>query len=311
MGKNMLVVASFAVVAALASVARAEDKPAADWKWDAQKWSKSLAQDKTFAVGDKYASESHETESRKLKITAPDGTAKDDDLAAEASYKYVEEILEVGADGKAKKSKVTIEKWLQKRNGAEDKCLEGKTVLLTVEGDQTKPEVQGEDAKVSLRGTAWLRKEFARSKNAPGDAKKDEAVFPAEPIAPDTEWKIDPLKVAAAMFGADAKIDPEKSKASGKLAKVRLVDGVPFGEITVTLELQLKLLPRTPVPWTEGGAFSIAIHYDGSLVEKRFDRNETIRMTMGGKGSVKEGPEPGDIDMKMDNKKTEKTAKAK
>jgi hypothetical protein len=303
-------IAPVAFVVALAPAARAEDKPAADWKWDPHEWSRALVQDRTFAVGDRFVTESHETEMRKLKITSPSGKEKNDDLNAEATCKYVEEILEV-ADGKVKKSKVTFEKWRLERNGAKDTILQGKTVLLTVEGDQTTTKVEGEDPSVSAAASAWLRKNFTRGKRTPADEKKDEAVFPTAAIAPDTEWKIDPEKVSVAMFGPDAKVDPDKSRATGKLAKVRLVDGVPFGEITITLELQLKLLPRTTVPWTEGGAFKITMLYDGSLVEKRFHKDETVTMIVSGKAILEEGPEAGDLDMKIDNKKTEKTAKAK
>jgi hypothetical protein len=299
MNRSVLVVASFALVAALAPTARAQEKPAADWKWDAVKWAKAQSEDKTFKVGDKHYTEGKETDSSKQAITGPDGKTQGEENASEVSYRYVEEILAVDDAGKAKSVKVTIERWSRKVKDEEDKSLDGKVVMVAAEGDKKTATIQdakGAAAEVSDDAKRWVDGELTRNKS---DTGKDlDILLPADPIAPDSEWTVDAQKVATAMFG-DMKVDAAKSKVTGKLSNVRLDKGTPFGKVVIKLNLQLKTIPSTEAAWTQGGAFVINVEYDGSLINNRRHRSEKMDMVFGGKGEIT-GPEgKATLDMKI------------
>src|SRR5581483_6680874 len=174
------------------SAARGQEKPPADWKWDAKKWSTAKPTE-VAKKGDKRTREGHESDVKQQKVTEEGNEAKDEKSSYEVSFKYVQEILAVDDAGKPTKAKLAIERWVsQSSEGAADKSLEGKFVILekNADGDLEKT-VQDADGKgvaeLSSPARQWLTTLWLE--RAPGDRKLD-VLLPEKPLAPESEWSI-------------------------------------------------------------------------------------------------------------------------
>jgi len=312
MDRRVIAATSFALAVAFAPTARAQDKLPADWKWDARTWASAQSKEKALKVGDRHYHEGNDKDTKKQKVVAG-GNTQNEESASELTFRYIEEILEVDGDGKATKAKLTMEKWSKKTTGTEakeDKSLEGKTVMLSREGDKTNSEIKeadgvSDDAKAWVNSELSLTKAFAGAMGS-GDDKEMEMLLPEGPIAPDGEWKIDAQKVATKLFGDDMKIDTDKSSAGGKLTECRMDKaGYPRGKWVVELKLQLKTIPNTQAAWTEGGAFVIRIEYEGSLENNRHYRTMQMAMDFGGKGEIAQEDAKATLEMKITAAKKE------
>jgi hypothetical protein len=294
-------------IVALASAARAQEKPPDGWKWDAKKWSSAQSQDKTLKVGDKHYHEGGETSAQTYVV----GGEKTDS-SSKLAYRYIEEIVEVDTNNLAKRAKCTVEKWSSTgEDGKEDTSLQGKVVIATRDGDKTNTEIQ-EAAGVSDAAKSWASTAISLTKAFAGASGKDDkegndVFMPKEPVAPDTEWKIDLEAVAKAY---DLKIDASKSKGSGKLTNVSMDKGYARGKFVIQITLKMTTMPSSEDKWTEGGELVMSYEYEGSLVDNRHYRTTKFQMSMGGKAEIKgEGDAKQPFEMKMTTTTEEKSGR--
>jgi hypothetical protein len=170
------------------------------------------------------------------KIFDAGGKAIKEDKAEEKRDEvYTETVIEK-SDKFPTKYKRTYEKATRTRNGkTESRSYEGRTIVFeqkdgkfTVTADGDKPL-----SKADLEDLA--------KKANDNDKEMDELFLPQKPVKAGDGWDID-SKALAKSFARNAELDPDKSSAKAKLAKVYDKDGKKFGEIEVTL----KLTPKTP-----------------------------------------------------------------
>jgi len=289
----------FVAAPLLARAAKADD-----WKFDPKKKRK-------HAVGDKTEEQLTQQRKIKVKITAQQqipGTDQDQRL----TLKVVKEVLAVSEDGsKITKSKLKVVKFELKegKDGEADTSLEGKTITIERDGDSNSAKIDDETG-VSDQAKRWVETELAKGDK--DNEKMDDAIFPKEPIAPDTEWKADPNKVSKALFDG-AECDKEASSATGKLSSVRVDGGLHWGLLEITMKLKLKKFPQSDMDWKDGGVLEMVMSGDGAL-DKESSEDGTIKVDMKLKGTAEQDAGDGnkmtiDFSMTMKQEASVKTIK--
>ncbi len=257
---------SFALVAllvALAAPARADDEK--DWKWDPLSYPKPKA-----VVGDRWFGEGEEASKQVIEQTAGKAKPVKREEGRQTSYRFTGETLKVEND-KAVENHFKIEKWSITAKGDTDKSLDGKSLVVTGTGADTKWECKEKDADLSEAAKAWIAKELAK-KPKPGKSDKPEddddekkLLFPEKAVGDGDEWTRDAAAIAKLILGQGIEIDAEKSSFKGKLTKVTVVDGCHVGHV----EMKLILAIKPSKQWSEGGKLDLDFVVDGSLEEHK------------------------------------------
>ena len=265
------------------------------WKWNP-------ADVRAPAVGDRSFTDFTEKQKQKIKMLTPDGK-EDKDETATVSVRYVDEILAV-EKSKVTKRRVTYERWSRVVGGETDKSLEGKTVLVTGEGEERTVAIEKDEAIVSDGAKSWLESEWHGQKD---QSETDHLLFPKEPIADGGEWKLDAKAVAKELFDG-AEIDEKASKVAGKLTGVTVENEVHSGKLELSCTLKLTAFPGTSVPFIEGGTVEVKV-VDTRSLEPRRQRKTASKTTMALKGKAEQKGEAGEIkiDYELESVKEETT----
>jgi hypothetical protein len=288
MTRSIALALSLLVVAA--PFAAAQDT---GWKWDPKK-------KRVPAVGDRIFEEGTETTDNKLKIQGPNEEPTDKGVQFTLAYRVVRECLAIEGD-KVSKERIKVERWQRKplagaaSQEPAESSLEGKTILVEGTGAKKVWKIEKDAEKVTDTARLWIEKDLVKKENGKADAVLD----PKEPLAPDSEWTIDPKAVAKDMFGF-GEIDPALSSAKGKLSNVRVENGAHVGTVELKLTLALKQFPASPLAWKEGGVLEVTISGENVLDQAKVGQGK-MRMELKLKGKVdQESPKGGSIKIDMD-----------
>jgi hypothetical protein len=231
---------------------------------------------RTPAVGDRWFLELDESQETKVTVAAEGKPDRHEEHTGSMQARLVHEVVEL--DGKqVSKERVTIERWAAREGSGEpDRCLEGKTVVVTGTGAARKPAVEG-DASISERGRAWLEKELG------GRARWDRSeLCLADEAVVGAEWDVD-VKALAASLVPRGDVDVEGSRAKATLVAVRVEEGVRVAHVDVDVAIKTHKFPGTELAWTEGGVLKAKLGIDESLDPARRRGGGTLALELVGK----------------------------
>ncbi|MBX3467984.1 MAG: hypothetical protein KF878_14015 [Planctomycetes bacterium] len=169
-----------------------------------------------------------------------------------SSATYVDEVQEVGADGKPTRVLRTYEAFVDREGEPVD--VTGVKVLLTrdeaaqrhafaaAEGSAPLPEALRSD----LEGTTRDRSE--REAKGRTEAQIFGAFLPAEPQPVGGTWTIDPARLVEALGLAPGDVDVGASKGSGKLVGLEQADGREWVTVAVSVQLVLARMQGQQLP---------------------------------------------------------------
>jgi hypothetical protein len=173
-----------------------------------------------------------EDENNKITVNVM-GTDRVQPEAVKARYVFTDEVLEKPAGAKhPTKIKRTYEAAERSRNDtAVDLGLAGKTVMIEKKGEKYEFAF-ADGTAVGPAAAEVLNKEH----NERSDAG-DEIFLPKKPVKAGDTWSPDLVAAAKDLARNELVIDPDKSKATVKLAKVYDKGGHKFGLLEVKMEL--------------------------------------------------------------------------
>jgi hypothetical protein len=304
--RHALAAAAFALITGAALFA--QDQKTDDWKWDPRNHKKKPV------AGQHTSYSGFDGALQKVRVSQGGKTVKNENERRRLCVRYDSEVVSV--DGRKITEQVHhVKSFLLVTEGAPpDASLEGVDVRVKGTGDERTTTLEGERAsKVSDAAKKWAESELGKKgkkKKKADDEDEDENPFiPEKPVAPESEWDLDPKVFAEKLAGNLGACDLERSKGKGKLTNVHLVDGVHYGTVEITLKLQTKKVMGTTSDWTDGGAFRVTVRFDGSLEEdKVVDTAASMTMTFKGEGTVKSPSGDADLSFEMLNEKAEREA---
>jgi hypothetical protein len=276
------------LVLVLSSSARAQEK---DWKWDP-------AKKPTAVAGARHTSEAEDVEkSGFVRTLAKTGdTVEKQANEVVVAHRYVREVLEA-ENGVPKKQRITFEKWKRTtNNGPADTSLEGKSLILKG-ADPASWEPEDPKAALSPDARRWFNDEVAHRKGIFED-EKGKSILPEKPVAPGAEWTRDPVAVARALFGEGVEVEAAKSSVKGKVADVKVQDGVHIGRVEVKVVLALK-----PNARVSDVRVDVSITLEGSLEPHKRDALRTTTSFTTTAKSKEDGPR-GETLVKLETSKT-------
>jgi hypothetical protein len=148
---------------------------------------------------------------------------------------------------------------------------------------------------LSKDARAWIEKDLV--KGGKGDTGLDELdwafILPRENVRDSGEWPLDPAALARELLPPRTEIDPERSRASGRLTAVRVDGGAHLGHVEVSIDLAQATLGQGKISWTNGGIREFRYVLDISLEPAKRDIvSGVITAALKGKGTVEvaEGP---------------------
>jgi hypothetical protein len=182
--------------------------------------------------GDK--TEVSETQTGTFEIAFPGQKAEKE--KEDKKVTFTQEIQEMPAGGqptKLTRTYTVAQKYDEKKGGMKPLPLEGKTVTIEKKGESY--EFTSDGKKMDIGDSAGLWGEFNAKKAKKGEI---EELLPKNPVKIGESWNIDPAAVSAFGGGDDSfKVDPAKSKMTGKLAKVYTKDGKQWGTIDIDIDI--------------------------------------------------------------------------
>ena len=211
------------------------------------------------------------------------------------NVRLVHSIGEVSPQG-VTAEEIQVERWSFAEKGYQpDSSLEGLRIVVKGTGKERTNSVEGARAP-SRFAKAWIERDLLRpSARDPGLDELDLSfLFPKDKVSEGSGWKLDPQELAKGLLPPGDAIDAAKSSASGKLASVKVVNGVHVGHLEIMADLALK--NRERMVWDEGVVQRYRYVLDVSLEpDRRNDLSGTITIELKGKGTLSQGGAPVEV----------------
>lgn len=272
------------------------------------------AQDKTYDLKLEskpvkgHKSEQHEKTSMKMVMKVngqPAGVQADEKVFAAA-----EEILDVDADGQAKRRWTFTKATHLHDDKPEPYGFQGKAVIVSDSKGKPRTFTYADGGAVAEHDLEGLKEAFDDPKTE-GKASGADLFAPPKPVKAGESWSGDVKKVVAMMFDAEMAeaVDLAKSKLSFTLKSVETRGGVEYGKVTGGMDLTFSAFG--PLKLEQPMAMKFSVEMDVCVDGKLPDG--VIKMKGGMKGkspaSVEANKVEIEIDMSMEMDKSVKTTK--
>ena len=179
------------------------------------------------------------------------------------AWDYTREVL-AARKGKVSKDRVRINRWTWvEQDGLADNSLKAYTFEFRgIDSGRNRRVIRKGEEELSPQAKAWTEHHLRNFSERLFEALRPRRAH----LKSGDEWEVDPLILSIALqLDQLSRVDPSKSKLTGRLGSTRLVKDVFVGEYVIEGHIRLGQLAYTQAPWSSGGTMRVKISVQGPL----------------------------------------------